>query len=415
MHYFNWENTYFEGLSVIGKKNFLQKIRIIRYLYVHGPKTNAEICSHLKISAPKSVAVLNELISDDLIEKQGRGESIGGRKPDLYGIKNNSLYVLSIDMDKYRSNMSVFDSNNNNITGIHTLSVPLDNDAGTLDKISAYAEELISVSGIDASRLIGIGISMPGLVDAQQGVNFTYLNVGPSPIREILQKRFNRPVFIENDARAAALAEYRFGLARGKKDVLTVTVDWGIGLGLILNGKLFRGTSGFAGEFSHIPMAEDGLLCHCGKHGCLETVASGTTIAFLAREGIKQGKSTLLKSLSENDPDRIDIKMVVDAALQGDQFAIGILSEVGYNLGKGLAILIQLFNPELIILGGRVSEAGQYITTSIQQSLNTYSMHQIQEKTQLVLSQLGESVGTLGAVATVMENIFVEYLKQAPK
>lgn len=411
MKYFHWENTYTETLKGLEKKTFLQKIKIIKYLYVHGANTNADICRHLKISAPKSFSLLNELIESKLIEKQGRGISVGGRKPDLYGIKEKSLFVLSIDMGLYRTRMSIFDNKNTNISGIKIFSIELDNSTSTLDKLVEYANGLIKESGIDPSKLMGIGISMPGLVDSHKGINYTYLNFGNKPVRDILQKRFNRPVFIENDAKAAALAEFRFGLAKNKKNVLVVYLDWGIGLGLILNEKLYRGSSGFSGEFSHIPIVEDGLLCHCGKHGCLETIASGKTIARMVKEGMQSGKSSIMNTVTDNDLDKVEITRVVDAAFQGDQFAINILSEVGFNLGKGIAILIQLYNPELIILGGRVSEAGQYITTPIQQSLNTYCMHQIREKTKIQISEMKKSVGIMGAVAIVMENIFENHLK----
>lgn len=411
MEYFHWENTYIEKLKGLEKKKFIQEIKIIKYLYVHGAKTNADICRQLKISAPKSFSLLNDLIDSNLIEKQGRGVSIGGRKPDLYGIKEKSLFVMSIDMGIYKTRMSIFDNKNTNITGVKTYSLELDNNSATIDKLVEYANLLIEESGIARSKLMGIGISMPGLVDSHKGINHTYLNLGNKPLRDILVKRFNRPVFIENDAKAAALAEFRFGMAKDKKNVLMLYLDWGIGLGLILNGKLYRGSTGFSGEFSHIPMIEDGLLCHCGKHGCIETIASGTAISRMVKEGMLSGKSSNIKSLINNDLDKIEIKLVVDAAFEGDQYAIRILNEVGYNLGKGIAILIQLFNPELIILGGRVSEAGQYITTPIQQALNTYCMRQIREKTEIKISEMEQFVGIMGAVAIVMEDIFENHIK----
>jgi N-acetylglucosamine repressor len=409
MKYLQWEHSHIEQLAGVIRKKFIQELKIIKYLYVQGPKTNAEICHHLKISAPKSFSMLNELINGNLLEKQGRGESIGGRKPDLYGLRENSLFVLAIDMNKYQTNMSIFNNNNINITGVQTYSIPLDNDSKTIDKLYGYASELIKSSKIDASKLMGIGISIPGLVDSRNGVNHTYLRPGKKALRDLLQEKFNRPVFIENDANAVALAEYRFGLAKGKKDALVIFMDWGVGLGLILDGKLFRGTSGFAGEFSHIPMMEDGALCHCGKHGCLESIASGLTLVNLAKEGIKSGKSTLLNDLTGNDPDKLEAKLVMDAARNGDQFAINILSEVGYNLGKGIAVLIQLFNPELIVLSGRMAQAGEYITVPIQHALNIYCMSQLRDRTSIVVSEMGEKIGMMGAIAVVMENIFENY------
>jgi N-acetylglucosamine repressor len=414
MNFLHWEKRYIEQLKGVERKKFLQEIKIIKYLYVNGSKTNAEICHHLKISAPKSFSIMNELISSNMAEKQGRGQSVGGRKPDLFGIKDDSLFVLAMDIGRHVTRMSIFNSKNVNVTGIHTYSILLNHDIKIVDTLHRYADELIKKAGIDPDRLVGIGISLPGLVDAHKGISYTYLNFGKKSLKEILEDKFNRPVYIENDAKAVALAEYRFGLAKGKKNALVIFLDWGIGLGLILDGKLFRGTSGFAGEFGHIPILEDGELCHCGKHGCLETIASGNTIARLAREGIKLGKNSKLTIIAGSDPDKIDTQLVVDAALEGDQFAINILSEVGFNLGKGLAVLIQLFNPELIVLGGKVTKAQQYLAPPIQQSLNTYCMRQLREKTSIQISELDETAGIMGAIAVLMENIFENYIKSVP-
>lgn len=358
---------------------------------------------------------MNELTNKGLIEKQGRGESIGGRKPDLYGIKDDALYVLGIEMGKYKTKMSVFNGVNTNVTGIYSFPIQIDNTLETIDKLYNNASELIKNSGINPLKLIAVGISMPGLVDSRKGANYTYLNFRDKTVKDILQAKFKLPVFIENDAKAVALAEYRFGQAKGKRDVLSIFWDWGIGLGLILDGKLYRGTHGFAGEFSHIPMVEDGILCQCGKQGCLETVASGFALSRLAIDGIRLGKTSIAHYLPEEDLDKIEARLVVDAATKGDQYAINILAEIGYNLGKGLAILIQLFNPEMVILGGRIAEAGEYITTPIQQSLNTYCMRQLKEPSSVVVSDLGQNVGIMGPVAVVMENIFEYYIKTSSK
>jgi N-acetylglucosamine repressor len=409
MNYIHWDNGYMDKFSGVTRKKFFQKIKVVKYLYVHGSKTNADICNQLKISCPTSLSVLNELIAEGLVEKQGRGESIGGRKPDLYGLKNNSLFVLAIEMGRYKTKMAIFNSENNNITGVQTYSLELNSDLKTVDKLYEYAMQLVKSSGIDSAKLIGVGVNMPGLVDSKNGINYTYLNFGTTSLREILEDKFKRPVFIENDAKAVALAEHRFGLAKGKKDVLVIFLDWGLGLGAILDGQLYHGSSGFSCEFSHISMVEEGELCHCGKLGCLETIASGAALARLAKEGIKSGKSTILTKMMKDDPDKTETKVIVDAANRGDQYAINILSEVGMNLGKGIALLIQLFNPELIILGGRVAEANGYVTTPIQQSLNVYCMPQLREKTTVAISELGQNVGIMGAVAMVMENIFENY------
>jgi N-acetylglucosamine repressor len=320
---------------------------------------------------------------------------------------------LSIAMDRFRTQMAIFDNNNNNITGTQDFPIWISQDLSAVDQLYEYASKLISSSGINLDKLMGIGISMPGLVAAKEGNNYTYLltHQESESLQQILENKFNKPVYIQNDVKSATLAEYRFGLAHGRKDVLVLSMDWGIGLGIIMDGKLRSGASGFAGEFGHIPLVTDGALCYCGKRGCLETVASGIALAQMAKDGIKSGQRSILNELSDREIDKIEPQLVIDAANRGDQYAINILSEIGINLGKGVAMLIQLYNPELIILGGKIAEAKQYITTPIQYSINKYCMAQLRERTTISLSLLGQKAGILGSVAIVMENIFEGYLE----
>ena len=182
-------------------------------------------------------------------------------------------------------------------------------------------------------------------------------------------------------------------------------VDWGLGLGIIINGKLYSGKSGYSGEFGHLPIVDNGVLCSCGKQGCLETIVSATAIARIARQGIQNGKSSLIKELINNDLEKIDISIIIEAANRGDQFAISIFSDVGYWLGKGIVYLIQIFNPELIVLGGRVAEASQFIAAPIQQAIYTFSNRDISEDTEISFSALGQKAGPLGAAAYALEKI----------
>jgi glucokinase-like ROK family protein len=409
------EETYVARLNNVERRKHIQKLKIIKHLYVKGAKTNADICSRFAISSPTSIAILNELVAEGLVEKQGRGKSLGGRKPELYGLRDGSLFVLSIHIEQFETRIAIFDNNNRAVSGVHAFAVELAADLGALAQVHRHAQKLLLASGIDEKKLVGVGISMPGLVAAKEGNNHTHLlttGLGKS-LQQLLEERFGKPVFIQNDANSAALAEYRFGLAHGLRDALVLSMDWGIGLGIILDGKLRGGALGFAGEFGHIPLVEGGVLCHCGKRGCLETVASGSAIVRLAKAGLQAGQRTLLSQLPAAELAQLGPEHVYEAAQQGDQFAITTLAEVGTNLGKGIAILIQLFNPELIILGGKIAQAKQFIFPAIQQAINTYCMAQLREKTTVMVSELGDNAVILGSVATVMENIFESYLELA--
>jgi len=404
-----------QGLSNIERKKYLQKVNLLKYIHAEGPQSNAGLSNFLNLSLPTSIALINELIDENLIERKGRGESVGGRRPDLYALKDDSFYILSIDMERFKIKMAIFDNNYNNITGIQSFTFPITQEVTAVNQLYNIAQDLIGDSKIDRAKLIGIGVDMPGLVDTAMGENYTYLFSGKESksLKITLEEKFDKPVFIQNDVKSATLAESRFGLAANKKDVLVLLMDWGVGLGVIMNGKLQNGTSGFSGEFGHIPFVDDGALCYCGKRGCLETVASGIALAKMAKEGIKSGQNSILNKLSDQEIDKIEPQLVIDAANRGDQYAISILADIGIKLGKGIAILIQLFNPELIILGGKMAEAKQYMTIPIQQSVNTYCMTQMREKVNVVLSELGQDAAIIGTVGNVIENILDQQIQLA--
>ncbi|HAH24078.1 MAG TPA: sugar kinase, partial [Prolixibacteraceae bacterium] len=195
------------------------------------------------------------------------------------------------------------------------------------------------------------------------------------------------------------------GAARSKRNVLAIHIDWSIGLGIIVNGKLYKGRDGFAGELGHLPMLDNGILCKCGKQGCLETIASGTAVARLVIEEMKAGRSSMLGQLVDEDLEKIEIRKVVQAATMGDQYSISILANAGQWIGKGLAYLIQIFNPELIILGGRMSEAHQFILPPIQQAIHIFCNLELANGIQIKVSELGRQAGAQGVAALLLEHV----------
>ena len=394
-----------EELGNVEKKKQVLKRRIVRYLYFHGPKPAAQISKKLKSSIPTVTATINELIDEKVVVEQGQGDSSGGRRPNLFGLQDDVFYILGIDIGRFTTKIAIFNTKLKNISGFVHYSLELKDDVNQINEIYNIAEELIKKSGIERNKLIGVGIDMPGLVDAEKGCNYTYYHNSEKSLAQRFEALFNLPVYIENDAKARTLAEYRYGLAKGAKNAMVLHVGWGVGLGMILNGQLYKGNSGFAGEFSHIPLIENGLLCQCGKRGCLETVASGTALVRLANEGIKEGSHTSLTRKIKEGKELIP-KTIIEAANEGDQFAISIISKIGFELGKGIAVLIQLLNPELIILGGRVAEANHYLLTPIEQALNHYSILKLRNQAKIKISELGTNANILGAVAMVSENIF---------
>jgi predicted NBD/HSP70 family sugar kinase len=245
---------------------------------------------------------------------------------------------------------------------------------------------------------------MPGFVDVEKGINYMFLPAGNESIVSYIQHEIKIPVLIDNDSSLIGLAELRLGNVRGYKNAMVINIGWGVGLGMILDGELFRGHNGFAGEFSHIPVFKDNQkICSCGKTGCLETETSLLVIIEKAIAGLKKGKMSVLKDLSFENADE-SIKAIIGAASRGDTFAVELFSEAGYNLGLGIAILITLLNPELIVLSGRGAAAGKLWLAPIQQAINEHCIPKIAEDINLVISSFRENGDLNGAAALVMEN-----------
>ncbi|MFC3880695.1 ROK family protein [Algoriphagus namhaensis] len=412
MHLINPQEAISRLDGVVEIKSYVNKIKIIKNLFLNEANTAGEICNQVGISLPTVNSLLTDLMSSGEVIKQGRAESQGGRKPDLYRLAPDAFYVLSVDLSKYNLNLGLYSCNHKLVNDKKSHRVNLNNNKETFDDICDKIEDFITKSGIPNEKVIAMGISMPGLIDSLGGVNYTYLRFGRKTLLENLQERFQKKIFLENDARAMTLAEFKFGTGIEYKNVLGIFIGWGIGLGIIIDGKLYRGASGFAGEFSHSPIFESReVTCSCGKKGCLEAVASGTAIVKNAMEAIKLDPDSILARLVKENDGEIEPSLVVEAALSGDQRAITLLSEAGLDLGRGISMLIQLLNPELIIIGGSVAEADQYLITPIQQALNIYSMAKSREKTQLSLYKLGEDVGLLGGVAVVNEKLFEDIIE----
>lgn len=209
-------------------------------------------------------------------------------------------------------------------------------------------------------------------------------------------------VFLENDSRAMAYGEFSSGVVHEEKNVLFLNMDYGLGVGIMINSQLYYGKSGFAGEFGHIPLFNNEIICRCGKRGCLETEASGWALKRIFKEKLKEGSSSIL---SEMDPEELSLKDIIRAAISDDVLAIELIAALGEKLGRGIAILINIFNPELVILGGSLATTGEYIRLPIRSSLNKYSLSLVNNDTQLKMSKLGEKAGVTGACLLVRNRL----------
>jgi predicted NBD/HSP70 family sugar kinase len=386
------------------EKNLLYKRKIIKHLYFSNMLSCADLSDKIRKSIPLTTKMLGKLIEEGWVVETGYAASTGGRRPVMYSLKPEVLYVVSVAMDQLVTRIAIMDMQNRYVTNPEQFELPLTRNANAPAALAEKINEVISRSGISKNHIAGIGIGMPGFVNAMKGINYTFLETdGFTTISQYIASKVKLPVFIDNDSRLIALAELKFGSARTKKNAMVINVGWGVGLGMILNGELFRGHDGFAGEFSHIPLFLNNKLCSCGKSGCLETETSLLVVIEKANKELNEGKLSMLKELSVEDAEQA-FQSIVAAAGKGDKFAVEILSEAGYNIGRGVAILIHLLNPEIVILSGRGSAAGKIWQAPIQQALNEHCIPRLAVNTEIEVSALGYYAELTGAAALVMEN-----------
>ncbi len=275
-----------------------------------------------------------------------------------------------------------------------------------LDALYRAIDSLLD--GTPRSKLLGIGAAVAGPVDRTLGevVNPPHLEQGKRiPLKAAFEERFEVPVVLENDANAAALAEHRRGAGIGVGDMVYMTVSTGIGGGLILGGSLYRGALGGAGEVGHIVLVPDGLPCDCGSRGCLETVASGTAIAREAVVRLHEGKESLLLNLASGAIESINAEMIHEAALQGDSLSQEVIRDAAYFLGLGLASIVNIFNPALIVLGGGVTNMGDMLLKPATKLARERSMPLASGAVRFKLSHFGDDAGLVGALILMEEEL----------
>jgi len=385
-------------------RNAQYQKKILKQLYFGSALSCLEISLLVGKSIPLTTKMLTDLIRKGVVTETGFAQSTGGRRPLMYSLRPEVLYVVAVAMDQFITRIAIMDLHNRIVTEAH-IELPLTKDDAALPLLAQHINQVIKRSGIDHNKFAGVGIGMPGFIDVKKGINYSHLDKDGKNIAHYISGIVQLPVLIDNDSTLIALTELRFGTARNKKNALIINLSWGIGMGLVLNGELYRGNNGFAGEFSHTPLSiTKSDLCVCGKVGCLETEASLLVMINKARQGLAAGRPSLLKNINEQTPLEQVLDKIIRAAKQGDKFSVELLSQSGYAVGRGVAALIHILNPEMIVIGGRGSAAGKIWQTSIQQALHEYCIPRLASDTAIEISKLGYEAELIGAAALVMEN-----------
>jgi len=388
-------------------KNIQIKKEIISHFINAGNDTIAELAKELDLSVPTVTKFIGELMDQGLIAEFGKINTAGGRHPSLYGLKPTSAYFVGVDMSRHHLNIALMDFTGRIVDNQMGISYTYENKPESFDQLCEHIQKFIDKTGELKQKIYNINLNISGRVNPESGYSYSSFYFSENPISETLTKKLNYNVGIDNDTRSMAYGEYMRGVVESEKDVIFVNVGWGLGIGIIIDGKPYYGKSGFSGEFGHFPIFENEILCHCGKKGCLETEASGVAIHRIVTERILKGEST---SLTEQvkDISKLTLTQIINATIMEDPLCIEIVEEVGYKLGKYIAGLINIFNPELVIIGGQVADTEGFIMLPIRSSIKKYSLNLVNKDTQIVLSKLKNKAGIVGACMMARSRLFSE-------
>lgn len=381
--------------NIDGKNSNLKK-RIIVLCINEDGYSIADLSKELNTSIPTITKLVGELMEEGFLVDMGKLGTNGGRRPSIYGLNPSAGYFVGTDVKKESISIAVTNFKGQTVDYLEELPFVVENSESSFRELCTTIKKYLADSGINPSDVLGYGVNLTGRVNNETGYCFSYFIGEDRPISAFLQEELQAEVFVENDSRAMTYGEYICGVANNEKNMLFINVTWGLGMGMIIDGKLSYGKSGYSGEIGHFPLLDNDQICHCGKTGCLETGASGSAIHRIFTEKLREGRASLL-SEKFNKGEEISLIDILNAVNEEDVLAIEVVEEIGTVLGRALAGLINLFNPELVVIGGIVANAREYLLLPVKSAIQKHSLNLVNKDTTIKFSKLREKAGPIGA------------------
>ena len=390
----------------MGSKNAMTKKKIITHYIYNGSSTIPDLSKELDLSVPTVTRFISEMCEDGYINDYGKLETSGGRHPSLYGLNPESGYFIGVDMKHFSINIGLINFKGDIVEHEYNIPYQFENTPEALDELCNIINGFIQKSSVAFEKIHNININISGRVNPESGYSFSLFNFSEQPLDEILTEKIGRHVCIDNDTRAMTYGEYMQGCVHGEKNILFVNMSWGLGMGIIIDGKIYTGKSGFSGELGHMIAFDNEILCHCGKKGCLETEVSGSALHRILLERIGNGEASILTSYVNQKNQKLTLDDIIAAVNKEDPLCIEIVEEIGQKLGKQIAGLINIFNPELVIIGGTLSLTGDYITQPIKTAVRKYSLNLVNKDSVITTSKLKDKAGIIGACMLARSKMF---------
>ena len=322
--------------------------------------------------------------------------------------ENPDALILGIDIGGTKILTAVINAKGEMLSRDHSITPAREGQEAVVKSILDSTVRSLDQAGITAANLFAIGIGAPGLSNPETGMLFTSPNLPGWEnvlLRDIIEKELGKKAFLINDANAAAVGELHFGAGRGIQNFIYITVSTGIGGGIIIDGRIYTGSTGTAGELGHMVIDDNGPTCNCGNKGCWEILASGTALAREARRRIKEGSVTSILKYAGSDLEKVNAEAIHQAAQAGDNLAVELIARTSYYLGVGLANLINIFNPEVIVIGGGLSNIGDMLLKPAFEEARRRAFKQSYQSVRFARAELGRNSGVLGTAAFAFEEM----------
>ena len=383
---------------------------IAECLRSRGPLSRANLSDETGLSRSTVSSLVNALLEKGFVREIGLETPGRGRPGILLELdpKGGSAVGIEIGVDYISIVLTDFIAQV--LWRQRVVSNPDDEQSVIFERAEELIQQALAVGEQHDLKCLGIGVGVPGLVNAQQGTLVFAPNLAwhEVPVRDKWTRRFHLPIFVENEANAAALGEFCFGVAQDVQNLIYLSAGFGLGAGIIIEGQLFCGSGGYAGEVGHMTIDPDGELCGCGKHGCWETIVGPRAIARRARKALQDNKDSHITTLVDGDLSRIDVNTVIQAAEAGDAVACNALRETGVQLGIGIGNLVNAFNPQMVVLGGALSSASPFIMPVIEKAVQKHALPQPYESLEIAASAHGADACVMGGVALVLDDVLAE-------
>lgn len=379
-----------------GSRMVRYKQQIINHC-IYGDLSIPELSKLVSLSVPSVTKLLNELMDDGFVADMGKQSVAGGRQPIIYGLNPDAGYFIGVEIQNKGVKMMAMNFKGKILASEESAYCISDDSIASIDLLCERIKGFISRPEIPEDKILGIGVCLQGRVNAETGYSYSFMFVEEQPLAEMLGQRLGYNVYVDNDSRAATYGEYIMGAGAGEQvsAMLYINASWGLGLGMVFDGKLFYGKSGFAGEYGHFPMYDNEIICRCGKRGCLETEVSGSAVHRKFMERLKEGRKSILSD-KYNRGEEITMDDILEAVLHEDVLAIEIIETVSHTLGQTLAGLINMFNPELLVLGGSLARVRDYMLLPMQSAVNKYGLRMVSKDTRIKFSKLGDDAIAVG-------------------